>query len=52
VDLKARTLNWKVLLNVSSDKSNFYYKFTRQLWENGQLVREKSWHDTIARDHQ
>ena len=52
VDLKDRTLRWQVFLGVSSDQKNFYYKFTRQLWNNGQLIREKSWHDTIPRDHQ
>lgn len=52
VDLSNLTLRWQVFLSVSSDQKNFYYKFTRQLWNDGQLIREKSWHDTIQRDHQ
>ena len=52
VDLNDSTLKWQAFLSLSSDRNNFYYKFTRQLWNNGQLVREKSWHDTIPRDHQ
>ena len=27
-------------------------KFKRQLWENGKLLRERTWQDTVARDHQ
>jgi len=36
----------------ASDARNFYYKYTRQLLKNGQLLKEKTWQETIPRDHQ
>jgi hypothetical protein len=36
----------------SSDTENFYLQFTRRLSENGKLVRERTWSETFARDHQ
>jgi hypothetical protein len=36
----------------SSDLDNFYLKYTRRLSENGELVRERTWSRTFARDHQ
>ena len=52
VDLPGRNLRWTDTLDVRSDKTNFYYKFRRQLRKNGQLIREKKWQETIPRDHQ
>jgi hypothetical protein len=52
VDLPGRNLRWTGTLDVRSDKTNFYYKFRRQLRKNGQLIREKKWQETIPRDHQ
>ena len=52
VSLPDRTLLWRAELNFSSDRENFYYRYTRRLLENGQLLREKSWDDTIPRDFQ
>jgi hypothetical protein len=36
----------------SSDLDNFYLKYTRRLSENGELLRERTWSKTFARDHQ
>jgi hypothetical protein len=36
----------------SSDRENFRYQGTRKLWENGKLLREKSWDRSIPRDFQ
>lgn len=39
-------------LSVTSDRENFYYRFTRRALENGALIRKKTWQETIPRDHQ
>jgi hypothetical protein len=52
VKLKGRTLRWESTVEWRSDRENFYYKGNRRLLEDGVLVREKSWQDAIARDHQ
>ena len=50
--LKQQTLTWQGHLKLTSDARNFYYKYTRQLLKNGQLLKEKTWQETIPRDHQ
>jgi hypothetical protein len=35
-----------------SDLKNFYYGYKRELVENGRVVRQKTWQETIPRDHQ
>jgi uncharacterized protein len=50
--LKEQTLTWQGHLTLSSDPQNFHYKYTRQLLKNGQPLRQKSWEETIPRDHQ
>lgn len=52
VELKDRTLTWEADLSFRSDLKNFYYNYKRRLLQNGQLVREKTWQDTIPRDYQ
>ena len=51
VDVSGRKLVWSVVLNLKSDEKNFYYHFERTLTENGKLIREKKWDETIPRDH-
>ena len=43
---------WQAELDFSSDRENFYYRYTRRLLENGELLREKRWEETIPRDFQ
>ena len=50
--LKQQTLRWQGHLMLSSDAKNFYYKYTRQLLKDGQLFKQKTWEETIPRDHQ
>jgi uncharacterized protein len=50
--LDERVLLWEAELTFSSDRDNFYYDYTRRLLEDGNLLREKTWTDTIPRDHQ
>jgi len=50
--LKGRELRWRGLLSVTSDGKNFYYKYTRELLKDGQIVKQKTWEEIIPRDHQ
>ena len=52
VEIDGRTLTWEAALDFRSDLESFFYTYTRRLLENGELVREKTWIDTIPRDHQ
>jgi putative CocE/NonD family hydrolase len=52
VALPDRTLKWESDVEWRSDRDNFYYLGKRRLLKDGQLVREKTWQDTIPRDHQ
>ena len=52
VMLKDRVLVWEAQLSFTSDLDNFYYRYTRKLEQDGELVREKTWTDTIPRDFQ
>jgi hypothetical protein len=38
-------------LSFTSDGKNFYYTYTRRVLENGKLIREKTWKETIPRHH-
>ncbi|MDI9337558.1 MAG: CocE/NonD family hydrolase [Alphaproteobacteria bacterium] len=35
-----------------SDRSNFYYTYTRKIYKNKALIRTKTWHEKIKRDFQ
>jgi len=50
--LKGRTLAWRGHLSVTTDQKNFYYKYTRELLKDGQMVKSKAWEETVPRDHQ
>lgn len=52
VDVDGRNLVWQGLLDIHSDRLNFYYTYTRRLLEGDRLVREKTWRETIPRDFQ
>ena len=45
-----RELLFEAVLDFNTDLENFYYVYTRRLFENGELVREKTWDETIPRD--
>ena len=50
--LKGRILIWRGHLLVTTDQKNFYYKYTRELLKDGQMLKSKTWQETIPRDHQ
>jgi predicted acyl esterase len=51
VELEDRTLTVEGDLSFTSDREDFYYLYTRRVLENGKLIREKTWKETIPRDH-
>jgi uncharacterized protein len=51
-ELKGRVLTWKGHLSVTTDATNFYYQYTRELWKDDGLVKQKTWQQTVPRDHQ
>jgi uncharacterized protein len=50
--LQGRTLTWRGHLLVTTDKTNFYYTYTRELLKDGKSIKSKMWQETISRDHQ
>jgi uncharacterized protein len=51
-NLKGRELRWRGHLSVTTDQKNFYYKYTRELLKDGQMLKQKTWEEIIPRDHQ
>jgi putative CocE/NonD family hydrolase len=51
VILPDRTLRWEINVHFRSDRENFYYTGVRRLFKDGVLLREKTWEQTIPRDH-
>jgi hypothetical protein len=52
LELKNRVLVWRGHLSVTSDARNFYYKYTRELLRDGNLLKTKTWEEAIPRDLQ
>jgi putative CocE/NonD family hydrolase len=52
VETNGRTLLFEGGLDFRSDAENFYYQYFRRLTENGEVIREKRWEETIPRDFQ
>jgi uncharacterized protein len=50
--LRDRVLTWRGHLSVTSDTKNFFYKYTREVLKDGSVVKQKTWEETIPRDHQ
>jgi hypothetical protein len=45
-------VTWQGHLSVTTDAKNFYYKYTREVLKDNQMVKQKTWEETIPRDHQ
>jgi hypothetical protein len=52
VTVGGRVITWEAELELSSDRESFFYRYLRRVSENGRVVREKRWNETIARDFQ
>ena len=50
--LKDHTLTWQGHLTLASDAKNFFYKYVRELYQDGKILKQKTWEETIPRDHQ
>jgi len=49
IELKGRILEIRSTLDVYSDENNFYVSIVRVVYENGKLVRQREWKETIPR---
>jgi putative CocE/NonD family hydrolase len=45
-------LAWRGELSLSSDRAYFFYRYTRRLFADGALVRERAWEERVPRDFQ
>ena len=52
VRLPERVLAFKGVIDFQSDRENFHLVYTRRLHRDGELIREKTWRETFARDSQ
>lgn len=52
VNGKGRKLSFRHALAIESDEEAFVYDYTRQVFQDGSLVRERHWKERIPRDHQ
>jgi hypothetical protein len=52
LELRDRVLVWSGHLTFTSDATNFFYKYTRELRKDGRLIKTKTWEKTIPRDLQ
>ena len=52
VELPGRALRWRGAIDLSSDETTFLYRYTRELTENGEVVRTRTWEERVPRDHQ
>jgi predicted acyl esterase len=46
---KARRVELRTAAEIRSDLERFHVRFTRRIFENGTLVRERTWQETIPR---
>ena len=51
IEAASRTLVWRGDLELSGDADSLRYRYRRQLWRDGELVRERTWDELIPRDH-
>jgi len=49
--LNGRELRWRGHLSLTTDQRNFYYRYTRELLKDGVVIKQKTWRETISRDH-
>ena len=49
IHLKDRVLEFRTTLDVRSDEKNFYVTVVRYVYEDGQLLKQREWKETIPR---
>lgn len=50
--ISGREIDLSTLSQIHSDATHFHISFTKKLQQNGVVVREKTWTESIARNHQ
>ena len=51
-EVPERHLRWHHVVEVRGYEEAFDYRYRRELHENDELVRERTWEERIPRDHQ
>ena len=51
VETGERSIRWLGVLDIAGDEAAFDYRYRRTLSEHGRVLRERAWHERIARDH-
>jgi hypothetical protein len=52
IELSERVLNVTGIINFRSDAENFYFLYTKRIQLNSEVLRERTWRETIQRDFQ
>jgi len=52
IEIEDRIVDLHTAIDVHSDETNFYVVFRRQIFENGKLLRQREWRETVPRDYQ
>jgi hypothetical protein len=52
IETENRIVDLRSTVDIHSDETNFYVVFLRQIYENGKLIRQREWKETIKRDFQ
>jgi hypothetical protein len=52
IEIEGRIVDLRSNVDILSDETNFTIVYRRQLFENGKLVRQREWEETIKRDFQ
>ncbi len=51
-EIDGQQLEWLGRTKIRSDEQNFYYRHDRQLLLEGEVIRERTWEETVPRDFQ
>lgn len=52
IEINGRTVDLRSTVDIHSDETCFTVVFVRQIFENGTLIRQREWKETIPRDFQ
>jgi hypothetical protein len=52
IEIENRVIDLHSTIDIHSDEINFYVVFLRQIFENGKLLRQREWRETMPRDYQ
>jgi hypothetical protein len=52
IEIEGRIVEVRTAIDIQSNVSNFYVTYTRQVFEDGKLLRRRDWKETIPRKFQ